>query len=234
MRGIHIANERKRDAEVGFESQPPRRTVSMVMPDGEAATTVKYVKTTADIDRLTADYGDLGGVAQALVDGDPEVDLELVGRPIKATHKIYLTPDGQPAYRVTMTQIVYNPDGTERERRDLSKAESNINAEAAINWSGRKFPKADAVRRFVFTRSYQLRHTSGLSYDFLYDMAKTLQDEDVLMFVGSGAKGQGPLILTTGGEPYRGFLEGRVAGDRYCLTLHLTNIELKSLPKSEA
>lgn len=234
MRGIHIANVKKRDAEVGFESQPPRRTIAMVLPDGAPANNVKYVKTTADIDRLVADYGDLGGVAQALIDGDPEIDLELVGRPIRATHKIYLTPNGQPAYRVTMTQVVYNSDGTERERRDLSKSESNVNAEAPIAWSGRKFAKADAVRRFVFTRTYQLRHTSGLSYDFLYDMAKTLQDENVLMFVGSGAKGAGPLILTTGGDPYRGFLEGRIDGDRYCLMLHLTNIELKTLPAKEA
>ena len=234
MRGIHIANVKKRDAAVGFESQPPRRTVTMVMPDGAPTNGVKYVKTTADIDALVAEHGDLAEVAQAIMDGDPEIDLELVGRPIRATHKIYLTPDGQPAYRVTMTQVVYNADGTERERRDLSKSESNVNAEAPISWSGRKFPKADAVRRFVFTRSYQLRHTSGLSYDFLYDMAKTLQDEDVLMFVGSGPKGAGPLILTTGGDPYRGFLEGRVDGDRYCLMLHLTNIELKTLPQKEA
>jgi len=233
MRGIHIANVKKRDAEVGFESQRPQRTIAMVLPDGEPTATVKYVKTTADIDRLTADYHDLDGVAQALVAGDPEIDMELVGRPIKATHKIYLAPDGQPAYRVTMTQIVYNPDGSERERRDLSKSESNINADSPVMWSGRKFPKADAVRRFAFTRSYQLRHTSGLSYDFLYDMAKTLQDEDALMFVGSGPKGTGPLILTTGGDPYRGFLEGRVDGDRYLLVLHVTNIELKSVPGEE-
>jgi len=231
MRGIHIANANRRDAEVGFESQPPKRAIAMVLPDGSPTTGVRFVKTVADLPALVAAHGDLNGVAAALVAGDPEVDLELVGRPIKATHKLYLTPSGKPAYRVTLTQVVYNPDGSERERRDLSKAESNIKAEAPIAWSGRKFPKSDAVRRFVFTRSYQLRHTSGLSYDFLLDMAKTLADEDVLMFVGSGPKGAGPLILTTGGEPYRGFLEGRVDGDRYCLILHLTDIELKTLPK---
>ena len=233
MRGIHLANANKRDAEVGFESQPPKRRVAMVLPDGTPTKGVKYVKTVADLPALVSEHGDLAGVAAALVAGDPEVDLELVGRPIRATHKIYLTPSGQPAYRVTLTQVVYNPDGTERERRDLSKAESNIKAEAPIVWSGRKFSKSDAIRRFVFTRSYQIRHTSGLSYDFLYDMAKTLADEDALMFVGSGPKGTGPLILTTGGEPYRGFLEGRVEGDRYLLVLHLTDLELKSLPKED-
>jgi len=229
MRAIHIENANKRDAQVGFESQPPTRTVAMVMPDGADVANVKFVKTTADVDALVATNGDLAGVAAALVAGDPEIDVELVGRPIKATHKIWLSTNGQPAYRVNLVQVVYNPDGSERLRRDLSKAPSNINVDTPIVWSGRKFAKADAVRRFVFTRSYQLRHTSGLSYDFLYDMAKTLQDEDVLMFVGSGPKGAGPLVFTTGGEPYRGFLEGRVDGDRYCLVLHVTSIELKAI-----
>lgn len=231
MRAIHITNDQKRDAQVGFETGRPRRGVTMVMPDGQPTANVKFVKTTADVGQLADEHGGLAGLAQAIVDGDPEIDVELVGRPIRSTHKIYLTPDGHPAYRVSLMQDVFNPDGTPRERRDLSKAESNVNAEAPIVWSGRKFPKAEAVRRFVFTRAYQLRHTSGLSYDYLFAMAKTLQEENVLMFVGSGPKGTGPIILTTGGEPYRGFLEGRVDGQRYCLTLHLTNIELKALPK---
>jgi len=229
MRGIHIANAKKRDAQVGFTTQPRQRQVTLVLPSGERPASVKFVKTTADEAKLAAEYGD--GLPQALVAGDPEIDMELVGRPVRATHKLYLTPDGQPAYRVTLTQIVYNPDGTERERRDLSKAEANVDAEAPITWSGRTFPKAEAVRKFVFTRSYQLRHTSGLSYDFLYEMAKTLADADALMFIGSGPRGTGPIVLTTGGEPYRGFLEGRVDGDRYALIMHLTNYELKALPK---
>jgi len=29
------------------------------------------------------------------------------------------------------------------------------------------------------------------------------------------------------GSPYRGFLEGRVDGERYILLLHLSNMELK-------
>jgi len=231
MRGLRIENVKKRDAEVGFTSQRPARSVTMVLPDGRPASNVRFVKTTADANSLVAQFGDLDAVAAALLSGDPEVDVELVGRPVQGTHKIYLTQDGTPAYRVTMTQVVYNPDGTERERRDLSKAESNIDTEVPIAWSGRKFAKADAARRFVFTRSYQLHHTSGLSYDFLYDMAKTLSDEAALMMVGSGPKGAGPLILTTGGDPFRGFLEGRVDGERYMLILHLSNIELKSAGK---
>jgi hypothetical protein len=58
-------------------------------------------------------------------------------------------------------------------------------------------------------------------------MAKTLHETGSMMFVGGGKKGNEPLIMTRGGEPYRGFLEGRIQGDKYCLILHLTNMEMK-------
>ncbi|RLC12223.1 MAG: hypothetical protein DRI57_17965, partial [Deltaproteobacteria bacterium] len=70
---------------------------------------------------------------------------------------------------------------------------------------------------------------NGLTYDFLYDMAKQLHEKKSLMLVGSGKKGIQPLIFHDGGLPYRGFLEGRIRDDAYCLILHLTNLELKEL-----
>ena len=47
------------------------------------------------------------------------------------------------------------------------------------------------------------------------------------MLLGAGPKGNQPLILRRGSVPYRGFLEGRTQGDKYCLLLHLSNLELK-------
>ena len=48
-----------------------------------------------------------------------------------------------------------------------------------------------------------------------------------VMLVGGGEKGNSPLVMTNNGTPYRGFLEGRINGDSFCLLLHLTNLELK-------
>ena len=235
MRAIHLANSNKRDAEVGLEARPERRPVALVLPDGGEPVQVKFLKCTADTDSLLrAHDNDLLAAGAALMAGDPEVDIERVGRPLRRTHKLYVNQEGNIAYRVSLVQVVRNADGSERERRDLAKAASNVSAEIPIQWSGRLFPKAKALRQFVFTRAYQIRHTSGLSYDFLYEMAKTLAEADALMFVGAGKKGNEPIVLNTGGEPYRGFLEGRVRGDTYCLVLHLTNIELKALPAPAA
>ncbi len=58
-------------------------------------------------------------------------------------------------------------------------------------------------------------------------MAKVLQKKDSLLLLRGGEKGNQPLIMTRGGRPYNGFLEGRVKGDSYCLILHLSNMELK-------
>lgn len=67
----------------------------------------------------------------------------------------------------------------------------------------------------------------GLTFDFLFDLARTLGETDAMATVGSGPKGTGPLFLERNGVPYRGFLEGRIKEDTYLLILHLTNMELK-------
>jgi hypothetical protein len=233
MRAINIANEKKRDAEVGFEALPKKPSIMMVLGSGGERKNVKFLKSTADLAALIKSSGNLVKTGEAILAGDPEVDMELVGKFISRTHKLYLTEDDKIAYRVNQMQVVHNPDGTEKEKRDLLKALANVTGEFPVQWTGRKFPKAEAVRKFVFTKKYQLRHTSGLTYDFLYDMAKTLHESESLMFVGGGPKGNEPIVLTAGGEQYRGFLEGRIDGDRYCLILHLTNMELKPLSQEQ-
>jgi hypothetical protein len=73
----------------------------------------------------------------------------------------------------------------------------------------------------------QVQHVNGLTYDFLYGIAKELEEKDSLMLVGAGPKSNQPLIFQRGGTPYRGFLEGRTQGEKYMLILHLSNMELK-------
>ncbi len=172
----------------------------------------------------------LDDVANELISGDPEVNIEQTGMKITNANRLYVTKDYKVVFGVNFEEVVHNPDGSEKERSDFVKKESNINSEtAAIRWTGKKFPKDKAVRMFVFSKKYQLRHTSGLTYDFLFDMAKELHDANALMFVGGGTKGNEPLIMMDNGVPHRAFLEGRVEGNKYMLILHLTNLELKEL-----
>jgi hypothetical protein len=58
-------------------------------------------------------------------------------------------------------------------------------------------------------------------------MAKELANENVMVLLAAGAQGKDPIVLQVNGTPYRGFLEGRVEGDKFLLLLHLSNMELK-------
>ena len=90
---------------------------------------------------------------------------------------------------------------------------------------------AKAVGMFVFGKIYQLRHTNGLTWDFLFEMAAHLEKKKAFMMVGAGPGGKEPLRFSRGGTPYRAFLHGKTRGDEYCLSLHLTNLELKDFKK---
>jgi hypothetical protein len=97
-----------------------------------------------------------------------------------------------------------------------------------------RLARKDVVRRFAFRRTLQIRHVDGLSYDYLFAMAKELDEADEMVMMGGGSKGKAPLIFQTNGTPYRAFLEGRVEGERFQLLLHLSNMELKRPPAKPA
>ena len=52
--------------------------------------------------------------------------------------------------------------------------------------------REDAVRKFVFSRTLQLWHSDGLTFEFLFNIAKELDENNEMMLVGSGEKGRDP------------------------------------------
>lgn len=229
MRKIRLTNEKKRDAEVCMETLKKKPTIKRVLENGDDCINIKILKQNLELafDTLCKNYTDLYEMGKAIIESDPEIDTEIIGQKLTGTHKLYIDQNNKIVYRVNMVQVIKDPYGVEKERKDLTKIMSNVTGDSIVSWTGRKFPKSAIVHKFVFQRKLQIKHVSGLTYDFLYDMAKELQSSNSLMFMGGGKKGNEPLIFTQGGEPYRGFLEGRVDGNRYCLILHLTNMEIK-------
>ena len=229
MRAINLANDKKRDAQVAVEAVRQPSTVRRVLPDGEDYISLKVLKQSLALafDALARAYTDPVALGRAIIEADPEVDMEVIGRRVWGTRRLYLDQDGHIAYRVTLQQIVKDPAGVEVRRQDLTKAMPNVGGESVVQWTGRRFDKHDTIRKFVFSRTLQIKHVNGLTFDFLYAMAKDLAETNTLMFVGAGPKGTEPLVFSQGGEPYRGFLEGRIDKDKYCLILHLTNLEVK-------
>jgi len=229
-----MTNAKQRDASVGMQTLKPDPTPHMGVP-GTKLTYQRYIAAAESglHDSLLTRFGDAYG--QALVDGDPEIDMEYVGQRIGRSDKIYLSHAGQVLHHAPEElELILNPDGSERERRPPKEVLANVTDEVPARWTGKRIKRSDVVRRFVLTRTVPLQHLDGLTYDYLYGIAKDLHDTDEMMLMGGGESGKQPLILIPNGSPYRGLLEGRVDGEKYILLLHLSNMEIKLPAKKDA
>lgn len=227
LRRLHVSNNAQRDAVIVASSVTPEDGPEMGV-NGAPVSFRRYISAapgTLD-EELTVKLGE--NYAQALIDGDPEINMEVVGQTIEGTQGVLLSHDGEPLFSAPkIVEITFAPDGSETERRDPVDVASTVNDTIPIRWTGKKMPRKDVIRKFLFKRSMQLRHIDGVTYDFLYAMAQELASEDAMVLLGAGASGKDPLILQVNGSPYRGFLEGRVSEKGYILLLHLSNMELK-------
>lgn len=234
MGSINIANSKGRDAVVAAQTIQKTLRVRWLDEQGRQAQSARIIK--GDISRDTAALEQKAGgrdkIAQSLIDGDPEIDLETYGSILRETSRVFIDPGGAIVHKIKQFEVVRNPDGSERERRPRAVAQPNVVGEVPLKWTGKLIKKSEAYNRFVFAGKRQITHVNGLTYDFLFAMAKELEDAQSLMLVGAGPKGNQPLVLTRGGQPHRGFLEGRTQGDKYCLLLHLSNMELKAAPQA--
>ena len=224
---IHISNATNWDATVVATSTPAKEK-TIPSKTGKPVVFQRYVAAGEGKihETLVKEFGD--SYSKQLIDADPEIDFEMVGRTITATNTVLLDKDGQPLFCAPeVLEIIYGPNGKEVERRTPVEIAPNINEEVPVKWTGKLIPRADLVRKYAIKRSMQLRHVDGVTYDFLYAIAKELDEKDSVMLLGGGEAGKGPLVLQSNGSPYRGFLDGRINGDKYVLLMHLSSMELK-------
>lgn len=203
--------------------------VRYVGPKGGAAWTRKVLKATVDHDHdaLVEKYKTPEAIGIALLEGDPEVDIERFGQYLWNTSKVFINEDEEMVFHVEQNEIVRKPGGKLIEKRPKVQQEANVDSDVPLTWTGKKIKKRKAVQQFVFSSKLQIVHINGLTYDFLFAMAKELATSESLMLLGGGHNGQEPLVFRRGSVPYRGFLEGRVEDDKYLLLLHLSNMELR-------
>jgi hypothetical protein len=231
MPEISLSNNKSRDAQVMGESVRIQAMVRWLDPGDRQATSARLLKGTIghDYETLLRKSGSPAAVAQALIAGDPEIDLESAGTFMRDAKRVFINSDRQVVYSVTEIEIVRNTDGTERLRREKKATLPNVNVEQhPLLWSGKFLSKREVASKFVIGSKLQVMHVNGLTYDFLLGIARELEQKNSLLVVGAGPKANQPLILRRASLPYRGFLEGRTRGDEYCLLLHLSNLELKA------
>ena len=228
-RWIRLSDSRGRDARVRMVSRSKLMKRPLQTTDGRTVEPARLIKLPLErgYEALRSRCEDDGEIAQLIIEADPEIDLEAAGRRAGPTDRVLLDGEGlsMPPRRwrsCTARTGARSSDGRPRTAPPISTATG------PVVWTGRTIPREKAARGYAFTRQYQVRHVDGLTYDFLFAMAAELDRANCLVRVGAGPRGREPLILERKGTPYRGFLEGRIDGDRYRLVLHLTNLELKT------
>lgn len=230
MRRIRLADHRGRDATVllvPIVHSERRRHRDM---EGRPVVSARRVRATrgTNAETLLSRWQDPEELARALVSGDPELDLETIGRCTGPCDRVFLDGDGEILYAPSLVEVRYGPDGLEAERRPLTVCPSNLVTPVPPVWPDVMLPRQEVVRNHALTRAYQVMHTNALEFDFLHGIAAHLDAHGAMAQVGSGRRGTGPLILERNGIPHRGFLDGRVRGDAMRLVLHLAAFALKA------
>ena len=148
MRKVHIINPDARNALINAFSSKSPPPPQLGLP-GHQVIFRRFVAATETglHGALSKEHGE--DYAQALIDGDPDADIEVIGRGVERTENVLLTSTGELLYSSPKTiEIILGPDGEERERREPQEVVANVNEELPIRWTGRKFDKEDAVRQF--------------------------------------------------------------------------------------
>jgi hypothetical protein len=225
MLTIHLEDE-GRSARLGLSSPSAEKAIAPL----EQVTAVGNLKRVQTLNGQTY----LPSVTSALlIEGDPELDLQIAGRLMRDATAVYLDPTAsQPSIATEFkeVEVVYTPDGQEKERRARIFRTANVDTAAPLKIV-RRIPIKECLTKFVFRGMQQLVHTDGLTFDFLHGLAKSLQESQTMALIGAGPKGAGPIVLRDGGTPFRGFLYGETEGSgddaQYRLVLLLSDQELK-------
>ena len=119
---IKITDSKGRDAEVAAGGVTAVEEVRWVDDEGAGVINRRILRGSAahDIEALTAEYGDLDKLGEALVEADPEVDIEAFGAFLEDVSRVYVNPAGEVCHRVTHYEILCDPDGSEKDHHALA------------------------------------------------------------------------------------------------------------------
>lgn len=175
-------------------------------------------------------------ILEDLKTNDDEIDMELTGNILKAKYKILIDDHHDFVYNYDEYEVIKKPDGdVDRITKLDEKPKPNVNDEEEPVKLLKRMSKLAALQKYAFRGSLHIIHTDGLTYDFVYDLAKDLHERNEMALVAPVKKmvvdGKEKLVaqrlrLRAGSKRYWGLLEGRVDGEKYALILHLTSLEL--------
>jgi hypothetical protein len=230
MNTVHLDYQGK-TARVSFQSLPAVRQKAAV----RTLTSAGPVASVRIVNGVSASIDPFKITAQELIAGDPELAPERAGESleVESLTAAYYDPAGErpePIGDFKQIDIVYDAAGAEKERRAHVTRKTNLDDLHPIK-IGKRLPLAQGLTAFVFKQVYQLVHEDGVTKDFLYEIARELEEKQELALLGAGPKGNQPLVVRDKGAPYRAFLFGEIGrgedDGKYKLLLLLSDQELK-------
>ena len=229
LKEIHISNEKKRDASVRFVSLIKENDPKLAYK-GKSIKNARLLISSDETSEESLIKKYKSKLAENILNNDVDIDIEYAGKFIGDIDRILFNSKSEILYTPPkIKEILYNSKGDEIKKQDPQEITPNVRDDTPpLKWTGKFFKRQDVLKKFVITKSIQLKHVDGLTYEFLYDMAKTLDAKQSMILLGGG-KGKDPLIFQTNGSPYRGFLDGKINKKQFQLILRLSNMELKKL-----
>ncbi|MEZ4461113.1 MAG: hypothetical protein R3E66_15600 [bacterium] len=179
-RTIKISDDKKRDADIQIEGIKGKARLKWVNARNQPVQSERLIKATEDhtYDALLKKFGDDNKLALALVDADPEIPFDKAGRRVGSSDRVWIRQDGSVLYCARTLLVRTDATGEEIERSDFVDVEATVGDDKILPWTGRMFSRNEIVHKFAVIRKIRLRHINGLTFDFLYEIAKTLQEQD--------------------------------------------------------
>ncbi len=110
-------------------------------------------------------------ITEALIKSDPEIDMQLIGKPVRIRSLAYLDEQRKPAAHFRLVEEKLTADGAVKEAKAYKATEPNIELPVQISPKGNQ-TSADLVQKFVMHKVYQVIHLDSLSFDFLFNLCR--------------------------------------------------------------
>jgi hypothetical protein len=233
---LHLEHQGK-TARLSLQSLPRQRPKPVIHQFTKTGTINPYKL----VNGINAAIDPFQSKPEDFINFDPELALEKAGQILEAEmiSTAYFNPSDRnrseglkPVTDFKFVDIIYDAEGKEKERRPHVIRKSNLNDLLPVK-IGKRLSIEQAFTSFVFRYTYQIVHEDGVTMDFLFNIARELQEKNEVAIVGAGSKGNQPLVVREKGSPYRGFLYGEIGtGEhegKYKLLLLLSDRELKKI-----
>ena len=147
-RWIRLSDSKGRHARVRMESREEAPSQQFQAEDGRLVKAARIIKSPLpkSYSYLRSRCTDDKELARILMESDPEIDYEAVGRKTGPIDRVLLDSEDRVLYAASEIEVVLDYDGDEIERRQPVNTPANIDTERPLVWTGKTFKRLEAAR----------------------------------------------------------------------------------------